>query len=57
MDENLKFDKKYWDVSKFSNGWNSYNIKKLNMDEIGPIGETWCNKGKLYYTKTTILKW
>ncbi len=57
MDENFKFDKKYWDVSKFSNGWNSCNIKKLNMDEIGPIGETSCNKGKIYYTKTTILKW
>jgi hypothetical protein len=30
--------------------------KKLNMDKIEPTSETSCNKGKIYYTKTTILK-
>ncbi len=31
-------------------------LKKLNMDKIGPTSETSCNKGRIYYTKTTILK-
>ncbi len=31
-------------------------LKKLKMVKIGPTCETSCNKGKIQYTKTTILK-
>ncbi len=56
MEKNVKFDKNYWNVSKFSNGWNSCNIKKLNTDEIEPSDETTLNKVKFYYTKNNNLK-
>jgi hypothetical protein len=31
-------------------------LNKLNMDEIGPTSGRSCNKGKIYYTETPILK-
>ncbi len=56
MDENVKFDKTIDMYQNLQMDEIHVALKRLNMDEIGSQGETSCNKGKFYCTKTSILK-
>jgi hypothetical protein len=56
LDENVKFDKTIDMYQNLEMDDIHVALKRLNMDEIGPKGETSCNKSKFYCTKTSILK-